>query len=111
MRYLAKDIFKCMKVAFLISIIIFVLFSIIYYLFYGNSSVTILYFIKDRLYNIGCLGFLISVGFFMQRNATRPLTYRQKWETMFRKLNLGIVIMVISLFICIYGMVIQSFIE
>lgn len=106
-----KDILKCAKVALLVAAIVSVLFGIIYYLFYRGGSIPVLQFLKDRLYNAGCLGFLISAGFFMQRDATRPLDYHKQWKRMFRRFNLGIVIMTVSFFVCFYGMIIQLFIE
>jgi len=106
-----KDVFKCAKVALVALAIVWIIFGMVYYLFYCGSSVPVLMFIKDRLYNVGCFGFLVSVGFFMQRDATRPLDNRKQWENMFKKFNLGIVIMTVSVFICFYGMIIQLFLE
>lgn len=106
-----KDILKCTKIALLISIAISIFFTAIYYIFYNSGSSSLLYFIKNNLYYIGCFGFLISSGFFIQKNATRPLKYQDSWNRMFSKLNLGMVVMFVSLFICLYGMIIQLSLE
>jgi len=106
-----KDILKCAKVALLVAAIVLIIFSVIYYLFYSGGSIPILPFLKDRLYNIGCFGFLISAGFFVQRDATRPLDYHKQWKKIFHRFNLGIVIMTVSFFTCLYGMLIQLFLE
>jgi hypothetical protein len=106
-----KDIFKCTKIALFISVGISIFFTSIYYIFYNSGSSSLLYFIKNNLYYIGCFGFLISSGFFIQKNATRPLKYQDSWNRMFNKLNLGMVIMFVSLFICLYGMIIQLSLE
>ena len=106
-----KDVFKCAKVALFIAIGISIFFTIIYYIFYNNGNLSLFNFIKNNLYYIGCFGFLISAAFFIQRNATRPLKYQDSWNKMFSKLNLGLVIMFISFFICLYGMIIQFSIE
>lgn len=110
-KTLFYDIIKCAKLAFLISLIISVFFGIIFFISTTHSTVPMLNFIKNGLYYIGCFGFLISGGFFIQRNANRPLNYNEKWRQLFSRLNLGLVIMFISLFICFYGMLIQVFIE
>lgn len=106
-----KDIFKCTKIALFISLGIAIFFTLIYYIFYSNNDISLLNFIKNNLYYVGCFGFLISSGFFIQKNATRPLTYQDSWNKMFSKLNLGFVVMFVSLFICFYGMIIQLSLE
>lgn len=106
-----KDILKCTKIALFISVGISILFTSIYYIFYNNGSSSLLYFIKNNLYYIGCFGLLISSGFFIQKNATRPLKYQDSWNKMFSKLNLGMVVMFVSLFICLCGIVIQLSLE
>jgi hypothetical protein len=106
-----KDIFKCGKVAFFITMGISTFFTVVYYIFYNNSHPSLLDFIKNNLYYIGCFGFLICSGFFIQKNAVRPLKYQDSWNKMFSKLNLGLVVMFVSLFICMYGMVIQIALE
>ncbi|MCR1898445.1 hypothetical protein NSA47_05500 [Irregularibacter muris] len=102
-----KDIFKCAKLALFISSGIAVFFTLIYFIFYQGKDISLFGFIKNALYYIGCFGFLISAGFFIQKNATRPLTYQDAWNKMFSVLNLGLVIMFVSLFICFYGMIVQ----
>jgi hypothetical protein len=106
-----KDILKCAKVALFIAMGISIFFTFIYYIFYNNNHSSLLNFIKNNLYYIGSFGFLICSGFFIQKNAIRPLKYQDAWNKMFNKLNLGLVVMFISLFICLYGMVIQLTLE
>lgn len=106
-----KDIFKCTKLAFFISLGIAIFFTLIYFIFYSSNDISLLNFIKNNLYYVGSFGLLISSGFFVQKNATRPLKYQDSWNKMFSKLNLGLVIMFVSLFICFYGMIIQLSLE
>lgn len=106
-----KDIVKCSKIALFISLGITFLFGIIYYLFFSKSLLILFTFIKNSLYYIGCFGFLISCGFFIKRDANRPLDYEDEWREKFKKLSLSFVILFISFFICLYGMVIQVFLE
>lgn len=106
-----KDILKCAKISLFIAVGIFLIFGLIYFTFYNNGTTSLSFFLKDSLYYIGCFGFLISIGFFMQKNATRPLKYQDQWNKMFSKLNLGFSIMFISFFICLYGMAIQLIVE
>ncbi len=102
---LIHDLIKCIKIAFFIALAAAVLFSIIYFIFYNNGNVFV--FIKNSLYYIGCFGLLISAAFFIRRDATRPLKHEDDWKKLFYKFNLGFVIMWISLFVCIFGMLIQ----
>ena len=108
---LIKDILKCAKIAFYIAVGTFIFFGIVYYLFNSRNSISLFNVIKNIFYYIGCFGLLISSAFFIQKNAVRPLNNHDAWSKMFRKLNLGLVIMFISLFICLYGMMIQILLE
>lgn len=108
---IAKDIFKCAKIALYISIGAFIFFGLIYFLFYSHRDIGFLSYIKNNLYYIGCFGLIICCGFFIKKNANRSFKYQDDWNKMFNKLNLGFVVMFISLFICFYGMVIQLSIE
>lgn len=112
MRFkIARDILKCAKIALFISIGAFILFGLIYIMFYTHRNINFLNFMKNNLYYIGCFGFLICSGFFIQKNANRSLEYQDEWNKMFHKLNLGLVVMFISFFICLYGMIIQLSLE
>jgi len=104
---IVKDILKCAKLAIFITLGIAVFFMLIFYIFYGVRGISLLNFIKNALYYIGSFGLLISTGFFVQKNGTRPLANYETWKKMFSNLNLGFVIMFISLFICLYGMFLQ----
>ena len=108
-----KDILKCAELALFITIGVFIFFTAIYYIFYNNnnSPSSLFNFIKNNLYYIGCFGFLLCSGFFVQKKATRPLIYQDSWNKMFNKLNLGMVVLFISLFICLNGMIIQLLLE
>lgn len=109
--YLIKDILKCAKFALYITFGIFAFFGIIHYLFYSKNIINLFNTIKNTFYYIGCFGLLISSGFFIQKNAVRPLDNNDAWIKMFHKLNLGLVMMFISLFICLLGMIIQILLE
>lgn len=109
--YLIKDILRCAKFAFYIAIGIFVFFGIIHYLFYSKNILSLFNTVKNSFYYIGCFGLLISSGFFIQKNAVRPLDNNDAWVKMFHKLNLGFVMLFISLFICSLGMIIQILLE
>lgn len=108
---LFKDIFKCGKVAFIITLTVSVFFGIIFLLSSPYDSMSLLNFIKNGLYYIGLLSLLLSSGFLIKRNSTRSLNYNEKWGQIFRTLNIGRVLMLISLFICLYGVLIQLFIK
>lgn len=106
-----KDILKCIKLALFIVLGICLLFGGIYLLFYSRSNTMFLNFLKNSLYYIGCFGLLISTGFLIQKNANRDFDYQEVWNKMFCRLNLGFVILFVSLFICLSGMAIQLFVE
>jgi hypothetical protein len=105
------DVGKCILASIICSIIIGAFAGIISLLVYGFNGLLIMEGIKKGLYYTGMLGLLLSAGFFMQRDATRPLAYNIEWKKYFEKLNLGFVIMFVSLFTCSIGMLIQNYLE
>lgn len=108
---LIHDLINCTKIAFYIASGAAVFFTLIYLIFYNNGDANIFVFIKNSLYYIGCFGFLISAAFFIKRDGTRPLHHEEQWKKHFHRFNLGFVVMWISLFICIFGMLIQLILE
>ncbi|MDF2673494.1 MAG: hypothetical protein K0R09_1759 [Clostridiales bacterium] len=111
MSKIAKDISKCARIALYISIGAFIIFGVIYLLFYSNRDIGFFYYMKNNLYYVGCIGLVICCGFFIKKNANRSFKYQDDWNRMFHKLNLAFVIFFISLFICLYGMIIQLLLE
>jgi hypothetical protein len=106
-----RDLFKCAKIAFYIAVGVAIFATIIFCIFYDKHHMNLFGYIKNCLYYTGCFGFLVSVGFFVQKNATRPLVYQNEWRKIFYRLNLGFVIMFIGLMICMVGMLIQLITE
>lgn len=106
-----KDILKCGIISFITCLVICAFLGIVHVIFISSNMLAVFNFIKSSLYYIGSFGLFISAGFFIQKNGTRPLSYNDKWREHFSKLNLGLVIMFISLFMCFNGMVIQYFLE
>lgn len=105
------DILKCLILALIISLVILSISGAIYFLLYKGDLMGILNSVKRANYTIGIVGLFLSSGFFVQRNATRPLVYHEEWRNHFKFFNLGFVIMFISLFVCSFGMVAQNFYE
>jgi hypothetical protein len=106
-----KDLVKCAVISIPFSAAFAIISGVISFIVYRGNVEAVLDVIKRTLYYTGMLGLGLSVGFFIQRDATRPLLYNDEWKKRFSVLNLGFVIMLVSLFICIAGMVVQNYIE
>lgn len=109
--YFLLDIIKCYILSALISLVILIISWAIGLLFYRGDLLVLLNSVKKASYVIGIIGLFLSSGFFIQRNATRPLVYHEEWREWFKFLNLGFVIMFVSLFVCSFGMIAQNFFE
>lgn len=105
------DILKCFAVALGIFLIILSISWAICFIMYRGDTLALLNAVKRGSYFIGIMGLFLSSGFFLQRNATRPLVYSEQWKSYFRFLNLGFVIMFVGFFLCSIGMIVQNFAE
>lgn len=106
-----KDILRCLYVGFCISAGILLLSGLILLIIYGLDIFKILSVATSVLYFAGSLGLFLSAGFFMKRDGTRPLVYKDQWKKYFKKLNIGFVVMFISLSIIVAGVIMQYIIE
>lgn len=109
--YLIKDILKCIIIGVIISLGLSLLASLVLIILYGNKTVSILEGIKSVNYFFGAMGMLLSGGFFMKRDGTRPFIYKEEWKGHFKKMNIGFVIMFIGMAVIAFGVVIQCYIE
>lgn len=109
--YIMADIVKCLLIGIITSLAIAFIVGLFGFIIHKGNSNQIFELIKRFLYYIGMLGLLLSCGFFVQRDATRPLIYNDEWKKYFKQLHLGFVIMFINLSLCLIGMIIQILIE
>lgn len=106
-----KDILRCLYVGICISIGILLLSGVILFIIYGFNIFKILSGATSVIYFAGSLGLFLSAGFFMKRDGTRPLVYKDQWKKYFKKLNIGFVVMLVSLSIIVIGVIMQYIIE
>lgn len=106
-----KDILRCAYIGICISAGVLLLVGLILPIIIGFDIFRIFDGAKNVLYFAGSLGLFLSAGFFMKRDGTRPLVYKDKWKKYFKKLNIGFVIMFVSLSIIIMGIIIQYNLE
>lgn len=111
LKYLFRDLIKCLKYALLATIILSSLTFIFFVIINKSINLWLLSDIIRHLYYLGCLILFLSVCFFFQNNTLRPLPHKKEWKEKFRVLPLHFVIMFMGLFICSMGMLLQFVFE
>lgn len=105
--YFLQDILRCMVVGFAISLGLSIISGLILLIIFGTNAALVFGWIKSINYFVGAMGLLLSGGFFMKRDGTRPLIYKDEWKKYFKQMNIGFVVMFISLFIVLVGVLIH----
>lgn len=99
MKYIVKDILRCVYIGVLIALGLGILLTIIALVFRLN----ILQAIALSWIYSGCLALLVGGISFLRPNTQRPLDYKNDWERYFKKLNIGHVILLIGTTLLILG--------
>lgn len=101
-----KDFVKCGKLSAFPTAFI-ALISVLLGLFHRNLGPETAVSIKNGLYYTGSFGLLLSAAFFVQKNGNRPLDFQYEWRQHFKRFSLGFVVLFVSLFTCLWGVLIQ----
>lgn len=111
MKGILKDLFRCFKLSlkiFLIPLILGAVVALITSIYNGVFSLPEIFKIINRMIiRISCFGLAISGIGFIKTRMMEPLNYEEKWAEYFNVLNLIGAIFFISLFILIYGIIID----
>lgn len=105
--YFLQDILKCVVVGLVISLGVSIISGIILLIIFGTNAAMVFGWIKAVNYFVGAMGLLLSGGFFIKRDGTRPFVYKEQWKKLFKQMNIGFVILVIGITIIFVGTIIQ----
>lgn len=98
-KYTLLDILRCIYIGILIALGLGVFITLIALIF----RLDILQVIYTSWICTGSFGMLIGGISFLKPNTQRPLKYSTEWEKYFKKLNIGYVILLVSLTTFILG--------
>lgn len=101
---IVKDTLRCILIGLIIAAGLGILMSLAALIF--GSSIPDL--ISRSCIYVGCFTLFIGGLSFLRPHTQRPLDYKKEWERYFKRMNIGVVILIVGIILLFIGIVLYD---